>query len=405
VHCFAALDIWGFPIKGFVSTYGGGGYIAQFDVNRGVTLEIVHELFKNRWADRQTRAMMFEFTLFNHATNMFVYNVFLIEFPRSGGAFTQHTISPLRLYSHVGAMGTFTLICEVIFAIYVIVFFVKTCVRVYQQRCKYFKEFWQSYDFAMLALSITCIAVYAIRFGFTLDTIKRYKEDERRFVNFSHLVLWDDVLVSCLSILVFMATLRILEIFASSKKVSALVNVFRQCGKDLFWFGMAFLSMIIAYAFLGYLLFGSHLLSYMNIFRCLATLFVGMIGKNNFGEINETQPILAKVYFCLYMMTIIFFVLSIFLSILGASIDKSVQDMKADENEDLIEHLMNRFTNFISKPSANNPTNSASASGNHSTPLQKEPEVPPVVPGRECKSNNTLSPHKLSKYYITCICL
>jgi len=318
---------------------------------------------------------MFEYTLFNPSTNMFIYNVFLTEFPQTGGAFTMYWVYPLRLYSHVGAIGKFTLFCEVIFVVYLIVFLVKICIRLYQQRMKFFTVFWQVYDLFMFMVGVASVGIYIIRLGFTYHTMAKYKEDMRRFVNFSHIVLWDEILVACLSVLVFMATMRILEAFASSKKVSALVKVFEQSGKDLFWYGMAFLHMIIGFCFLGYLLFGHHLLSYMNIYKCLGTLFISMIGKSNYGEITATQPVLAKVFFCLYVLTIIFFTLSIFLSILGASIDDSVKDTKKDKNEDLIEFMMHRFKSIFSKPAAKG----LDKYGNSSEDNTVEP------PDRECK--------------------
>ncbi|WAR15291.1 PKD2-like protein, partial [Mya arenaria] len=347
-----AVDIWGLPLSGFYTTYGGGGYIAQFDVGRDVSIELVNEMFRALWVDRQTRAVFFEFTLYSPSTNMFIYNVFLIEFPQTGGAFTTYWVYPIRVYTHVGAIGTFTLCCEVIFVIYLVVLLVKLCIRIYQKRMEFFSEFWQVYELVMFSLGVTSIAIFAIRLGFTNMTINKYKENIKYFVNFSHIVFWDQILVACLSILVFMATLRFLEVFATSKKVSALVNVFRECGKDLFWYGTAFLHMFLGFSFLGYLLFGSRLLSYMSVFKCLGTLFISIIGKSKFTEINEMQPLMAKIFFICYILTIVFFALSIFLSILGASIDSSVQDAKADCKEDLFELLIRRVKTMFTKPDA-----------------------------------------------------
>jgi surface polysaccharide O-acyltransferase-like enzyme len=153
-----------------------------------------------------------------------------------------------------------------------------------------------------------------------------------------------------------MATLRLLEVFATSKKVSAVVYVFKDCGKDLFWYGMTFLYIFMAFCFLGMLLFGSQLESYKSMYQCMGTLFIAMIGKSKFTEINETQPILAKVFFIFYILTIVFFILTIFLAILGASIDTVVQGDRVDKNEDIIEIMMKRFKLLIAKPSSKQKT-------------------------------------------------
>ncbi|XP_045161835.2 polycystic kidney disease protein 1-like 2 [Mercenaria mercenaria] len=346
----SAFEVWGLHIPGEYTTYGGGGYIATLDVGRDNSVAILNELFKNLWIDRQTRAVMFEFTLYNGATNMFIYNVFLVEFPETGGAFTSFSIYPIRVYTHQGASGTLTLICEIAFAIYLIVLLIKICIRIYQQRCGYFKQFWQVYEIVMLVTGVTSIVIYAIRLVLTAVTIDKFKTDRRQFVDFSHIVLWDQVLVSFLAILVFMATLRILEVFATTKKVGAVVKVFQDCGKDLFWYGITFLYIFMGFCFLGMLLFGSELFSYSTVYQCMGTLFTSMIGKSKFTEINETQPILAKVYFMFYILTVVFFVLTIFLSILGASIDKVVHDIREDTREDIIEIMMNKIKSLFGKP-------------------------------------------------------
>ncbi|XP_045163703.2 polycystic kidney disease protein 1-like 2 [Mercenaria mercenaria] len=346
----SAFEVWGLPIPGLYTTYGGGGYIATLDVGRNNSVDILNELFKNLWMDRQTRAVMFEFTLYNGATNMFIYHVFLVEFPQTGGAFTSFSIYPIRVYTHQGASGTLTLICEIVFVIYLIVLLIKICIRIYQQRCGYFKQFWQVYEIVMLIAGVSSIVIYAFRLLLTVVTINKFKTDRRQFVDFSHIVLWDQILLSLLAILVFMATLRILEVFATTKKVGAVVKVFQDCGKDLFWYGMTFLYIFTGFCILGTLLFGSALESYNNMYQCMGTLFIAMIGKSKFTEINETQPVLAKVFFIFYIFTVVFFILTIFLSILGASIDSVVHSTREDTREDIVEIMMKKIKSIFVKP-------------------------------------------------------
>lgn len=350
---FLALDVWGLPIPLYYQTYGGGGYIAQFDVSKGISVYIVDELFENLWLDRQTRAVFFEFTLYSPETNMFIYCSFAVEFPETGGALTYYYIYPLRIYNHVGPAGTYTIICEVIFVIYQVILLVKLCIRFYQQRCNFFSQFWQVYELIMFSVGVCVIAIYIIKLGFTYLTIEKYKEDIKQFVNFAHIVFWDQLLATFLGILVFMATLRILEVFASTKKVSAIVEIFKECGKDLFWYGLSFIHTLLGFSFFGYFLFGKQLLIYMSIFNSLVTLSLALIGKSQYSEINETQPILAKVFFILYIISVFFFVMTIFMSILGASIDSSVQKNKQDTKEDLLEYMMKRFKTLVVKPGGN----------------------------------------------------
>ena len=166
-------------------------------------------------------------------------------------------------------------------------------------------------------------------------------------MNLSHTVLWDEILGVLLAIIVFMSTIRILEVFATSKKAGSIVKVFAKCGNDLFWFGATFVYILLGFAFCGWFLFGPYLLSYMSIYKCLTTLCLSMIGKSTFTEIDETNPILAKIFFTFYIIAVVFFILSIFLSILCASIDNVVGNKTEETHKDIIEYMMTKFTKIF----------------------------------------------------------
>jgi len=68
-----ALDIWGVPVSGYYTTYGGGGYIAELDVNWDFSNRTLNELNTHFWFDRHTRAVFLEFTLYSANMNMFTY--------------------------------------------------------------------------------------------------------------------------------------------------------------------------------------------------------------------------------------------------------------------------------------------------------------------------------------------
>lgn len=353
------------PIPADYKTYGGGGYIAQFDVSKAVSINILDELYKYLWLDRQTRAVFVEFTLFCPATNLFIYNIFIVEFPQTGGALTYYSVYPIRLYNHVGPAGTFAIITEVLFVVYLVILLVKLCIRFYQLRGKFFKQFWLVYELVMFSVAVCAIAMFVIKLGLTYLTIQKYQEDPKQFVNFAHIVFWDQMMVTFLAIVVYMATLRILEVFATTKKVSAVVEIFKECGKDLFWYGLAFLNTLLAFCFFGYFLFGKHLLAYMSILNSLVTLSLALIGKSQYSEMSNTQPVLANVFFILYVLTVVFFVMTIFMSILGASIDNAVQNTRKDEKEDLLDYMMRSFKLLVIKPDSGG---NKGARGTTSTP-------------------------------------
>ena len=347
------MDTWGIPIAGVYTTYGGGGYSTEFDISKNTTLRILDELYTNIWLDRHTRAVILEFTVYTPNTNMFTYNMFMVEFPETGGALTSYSITPLRLYHHYGAAGIYTLLCECILVIYLVILFTRICIRFYQQRCNYFKQIWQNYELVQFLVGVTTVVIYFIRFIITNLTIDNFNEDKRAFVNFQHIKFWDLLLVLFLAILVFMATLRLLQVLETSKHLHAVVKVFSDCASSLTWFGIMFLYIFMGFCILGTLLFGSNLTRYKNVFQTMGTLFISLIGKSNYREISLVTPVLANLFFLVYILTTVFFVLTIFLSILGGSIHTVTRGTRNDISDDIIETIMAQLKKMMWRPQKN----------------------------------------------------
>ncbi|CAC5393778.1 PKD1L2 [Mytilus coruscus] len=124
----SSAEIWGLPVNGLHSYYSGGGYVAEFVVNYNISRLLLSDLYKYTWIDRQTRAIFTEFSLYNANDNVFTYVTFLSEFPETGGVITSLTIQPFRPYQHIGSLGLFIFICEIILVIGMVVFAIRKIV-------------------------------------------------------------------------------------------------------------------------------------------------------------------------------------------------------------------------------------------------------------------------------------
>ncbi|XP_045211050.2 uncharacterized protein LOC123562481 [Mercenaria mercenaria] len=339
----SAFDIWGLPITGVYTTYGGGGYIAKLSVDREVSQIIVKEMFENSWIDRQTRGIFFEFTLYCLNSNIFVYSVLLVEFPETGGALTYSMVFPLRVYQHQGPTGQYTLACEIIFLVYLLGFTVVAIINVYQQRKAYFKEPWQVYDLVFIILSYTAVIFYVIRIVMINDSLRLFLEDKKEFVNFYHVALWNLTFVVLLGILCFMATLRIMNSLGYNKRIGKTARIFKRAGRDLLSFAIFFICYYFFYAFFGYLLFGSKLEPYKNIVKTLETLFLSLLGATTLTELEESDPVMAKIYFITFIMFMVYFVMTMFMAILCEAIDEINAETYADKEGEVVDYVLDKL--------------------------------------------------------------
>ncbi|XP_063446785.1 polycystin-1-like protein 2 [Mytilus trossulus] len=345
----SAIDIWGIPIPGRYNTYGGGGYITELAVNLDFSNRTLNELTDFLWIDRNTRVVYLEFNLYAPDLNLFAYNMFVAEFPETGGIITSYSIYPFRIYFHHGTNGIYTLICEIIFLLILVALTGKTVSRITKKRKTYFKSVWNILDCCCISLSFVCISMYAGRHILASQTLEKFKADPKQFINFQHIAVSDLLFNLLHATLLSLATLRLVGILGYDIRVGKIFMVFDKCAKDLFWFGIFMFYLFLCYAALGYLLFGKYIESYCDIFESMGTLFISMIGKSKFKEINEKDPILSQFYFFTFILLIVFTLLTIFMAILGESIS-AVQTMnKGNTEEELINRLWKKIKNVFVK--------------------------------------------------------
>ena len=248
--------------------------------------------------------------------------MFMVEFPDTGGALPSVSIFPVRVYHHVGPIGTYILICEVLALFYFISVFIRIGLQIFEHKCKFFKHFWILFDIGTAVISVHVVVFYAIRLYLSTATMSKFQQDKRAYVDFYQVAFYDKVFVVFLGILVFLSTLRCLRVLEGNKHVYIVANIFYKLANDLLWLGVTLVFVFVVFAILGCMLFGSRILSYINLYKALTTLFLTVIGKSKFTEINESDPILAKLYFTFFVFGVSLLMMSVFLSSLSACIEE-----------------------------------------------------------------------------------
>ncbi|KAH3739319.1 hypothetical protein DPMN_045969 [Dreissena polymorpha] len=170
-----------------------------------------------------------------------------------------------------------------------------------------------------------------------------FKEDKKAFINFYHIALWNDMLVLLLGILCFMATLRLINVLGYSKRTGTVVRVFKKAASQLIWFGLFFTACFTIYCILGWLLFGTHLQYYKDIFSSFRTMFLSMIGKNRFTEMDNMSPYMAKIYFLFFIGVMIYLVFTIFLALLSKAIDYVHDEAKKDTGDEMVDFVLKKL--------------------------------------------------------------
>ncbi|XP_046352080.2 uncharacterized protein LOC124132273 isoform X1 [Haliotis rufescens] len=314
----SALDIWGLPITGQRAVYGGGGYIAELDINRQVAEMAYQELFESRWIDRNTRGVFLEFTLYNANKNMFCYVSILAEFPESGGVLEFTNVFPFRSFNHIGTVGKYILFCEIVFFIFTILWLGYISFKLMKERWCFFKSFWNVVELASVIISFIAVILYFIRLTYTNEAMALFKENDRVFINFYHIAVWDNLFVYALGFLVGIATLRLLRVMGYSRVTQIVYLVLKESSKTLPGFFFYILLILSAYGFLGQIVFGSNALAYKDFITTMETLFSAVLGHAGFRNTNVpvSDSWISLIYFVSFILIVVFALSNIFMTIL-----------------------------------------------------------------------------------------
>ena len=130
-------DTWG-----RFAVYSGGGYIANLGYNKFTAKRIVKDLKENNWIDRQTRAVLVEFSLYNPPSNLLAVITYYFEVLPSGFAGIFKSYGILSLSATNPQAHNIYLLFAFLFGILLVCFFILECIKLCRQSCLYFKSGW-----------------------------------------------------------------------------------------------------------------------------------------------------------------------------------------------------------------------------------------------------------------------
>ncbi|XP_061167212.1 polycystin-1-like protein 2 [Saccostrea echinata] len=320
-----ASKIWGFSRAGEYSTYSGGGYILKFVKNRVNAHLLLDELVQYKWISRHTRAIFLEFTTYNPNVNLFVYAMFLVEFPEVGGAFTWTDTQAFKPVLNLASLHFSIVVFYIVFMLYYIYLLLKMIWRFKELGClTVIKEPWNCLECFCICIAYACMVIFVFRMKSTKTAMDMFYEDKltgaNRFINYGHIVMCDNAFNILFSTLVFVSTIQILKILGYNKRFVEVISVMANAGKDLIAFGVLLLVSFVAFVLYGYLVFGSKLEHYRSIYDTCGSLANTFIGKNRLDPLVGAAPLAAQFFYMTYAVFVIMFMVTIFMSILNSSI-------------------------------------------------------------------------------------
>jgi hypothetical protein len=178
------------PKWGQFSFYPGGGFVADLGYENATGFELIENLQNNDWLDRQTRAVIVEFSAFNPSLNLLVTGTYFYEVEASGYRATFTRIDVISLYSTESAAQQFYLICVLLFIVFVLLYLGREGNKLYKLRFRYFKSFWNWVEIFQVVLSVLAVVMYLVQSNRLTSTIGKLQENVYGNVSFQEAIVW-----------------------------------------------------------------------------------------------------------------------------------------------------------------------------------------------------------------------
>ncbi|XP_065660247.1 uncharacterized protein LOC100199090 isoform X7 [Hydra vulgaris] len=337
----------GYPFAANLDTYNGGGYVIEIFPKWKNTVILEHAKMLG-WIDRQTRAIIIEFALFNAATNYFTMITMVLEFPASGGVVPNFSVLTFKLFaSATGSKAMF--ISHILFIIFTIAFTIRECRIFYRTGCKYFLEFWNIVEVGLIVFPLIAVGFFFYKDYLAKLLLKRLPAKKpQAFINFQFASYWDLTYVYIVSLIVFFVTLKFIKIMRFNQRISMLSSTLKVAWYPLTMFGIIFFIIMCSAVSTSSIVFGSLLDGYQTNYKAVASIISLLLGKFSYSQFEKVNSVLGPVFFFGFNIFVIWIVMNMFITILNDAFAEVCADLRSQSNDyEIVDFIWDYFKELL----------------------------------------------------------
>lgn len=318
---------------GRITHYSGGGFTMLLKATREKTKPLIKVLKDNLWLDRGTRAVFIDFTVYNANINLFCIVKLLFEYPATGGCIPSFNFRTVKLIRYVTNLDYFVMGCEGIFILFIIYYTIEEILEIRKHRLKYFKSFWNVLDIIVIFLGYVAVVFNVYRTVTVSALLKSLLKNKDVYANFDSLGFWQTQFNNMVAVAVFFAWIKVFKYISFNKTMTQLSATLNNCAKDVGGFAVMFFIIFLAYAQLGYLVFGTQVRDFSTFEDAIFTLFRIILGDFDFHALEAANRVLGPIFFITYVFFVFFVLLNMFLAIINdtyAEVKSNIASQKSE---------------------------------------------------------------------------
>lgn len=344
-----AEDLNNDPIKATYNIYGGGGYVAMMGYKEDTALGVLRETLGHGWVDRQTRAVILEFAVFNVNTNLISIATYFYEALSTGVAYSAKMVDTLELYSTESGALMFYLICQFLFIAMVLINLIAMIIRLYRLRLAFFQSVWNLVDLLMVVSSLMSVVLYMIRSKSVLKTINAIQANPYEIIHFHSALEWASWENVSIAVAIFTVTLKLLNLIRFNPYVIFLFSSFRQSVAYELSFVVSFFIVFNAFVIAGMQFFGRTVYVYSSFLQAVISQFEFLLGRAvPLDDLRNENRFIGPAFAFMYMLFMTIVLLNMLVSVLNESyIDAKTHAVESAEELEMARFIGERFMDIF----------------------------------------------------------
>ena len=328
------------PKWGQFSFYPGGGFVADLGYENATGFSIIEALQKDAWIDGQTRVVILEFSAFNPSANLLGIGTYFYETEASGyrAPFTRTEV--ISLESTDTGAKEFYLICILFFIIFVILYLGRECYRLYKQRCRFFRSFWNWVEIFQVIFSVLAVVMYIVRSHRAVSTIQELQENIYANISFQEVIIWLEAENAVLGILTFIVTAKLLRLIRFNEHVAVFSKTLKTSARLLSSFSVVLLICFMAFLHFGVLIFGTGSARYSSVLRAMyfqLELTLGRVKARPINELADANDTFGRIFAALLLLSLTVIAMNFFIAIMNDALINAKTSTNESELYDLLD--------------------------------------------------------------------
>lgn len=243
--------------------YNGDGHSIILGKTRKNAYDQLLQLYNTNLLDNSSRALIVEFLLCNPALSLYIPVSIITEFSAAGIVDKSFSALPCRLYYYSTKMDTIIFASQFIFLILVLWMLKKEIWKMWKIRHMYWLSPWNYLQVAFCFLSLSYLSCHMYRSVLVTTAIQNQQSSDL-FFYISKVAYWDQILNGQLGLLIFIHAINCLKLLNISTQTKQFLQVFRFVQKEIITSVFLVLVLLIGFAHIGNLAFGSNEFSFRN---------------------------------------------------------------------------------------------------------------------------------------------